>query len=341
MGLKASQYQTIMRGYEQKQLHSRDILKSRYEEVYMRLPEFKSLNDSISILSVQYGKRLLGGDEHAIDSLKEELTLLRNSKQDLLHSGGFPADFLEPVYECSDCCDTGYIGNQKCHCFKKSVISLLYEQSNLKNVLRQENFDTFSLDYYSSNYVDSRTGLSSMQVIQDALRVCHNFVDTFKTDFQNLFLYGDVGVGKTFLSNCIAKELMDMELSVLYFSASKFFSILAKNTFDKNDVDAQNMYEYIFDCDLLIIDDLGTEFTNSFIASQFFTCINERLLNRRSTIISTNLSLDTLADLYTERTFSRITSNYTMLKLIGDDIRIKKKLKNREEQSCYTAQKEL
>ncbi|CUX34910.1 ATP-binding protein [Clostridium sp. C105KSO13] len=341
MGLKTSQYQTIMRGYEQKQLHSRDILRSRYKEVYRKLPEFKSLDDSISVLSVSFGKKLLNGDEKAVDSLKEELTTLRNQKQDLLHSGGFSADYLEPVYECSDCHDTGYIGNQKCHCFKKSVIGLLYEQSNLKDILRRENFETFSLDYYSANYVDSRTGRSSMQVIKDALQICHTFVDTFKRDFQNLFLYGDVGVGKTFLSNCIAKELMDKEFSVLYFSASKFFSILAKNTFDKSDVDAQNMYEYIFDCDLLIIDDLGTEFTNTFIASQFFTCVNERLLSRRSTIISTNLSLDSLADLYTERTFSRITSNYTMLRLIGDDIRIKKKLKNREEQSCYTAQKEL
>ena len=124
---------------------------------------------------------------------------------------------------------------------------------------------------------------------------------------------------------------MDQEYSVLYFSASKFFSVLAKYAFDKHDVDAQNMFELIYNCDLLIIDDLGTEYTNNFIASQFFTCINERLLNRRSTLISTNLSLDTLADLYTERSFSRITSNYIMLKLIGDDIRIKKKLRNREE----------
>ena len=129
-----------------------------------------------------------------------------------------------------------------------------------------------------------------MQVIQDALQLCHHFADTFGKEFNNLFLYGDVGVGKTFLSNCIAKELMDREYSVLYFSSSKFFSILAKNTFDKNNIDAQNMYEYIFDCDLLIVDDLGTEFTNSFVASQFFTCINERLLSRKSTIISTNLS---------------------------------------------------
>ena len=143
---------------------------------------------------------------------------------------------------------------------------------------------------------------------------------------------GDVGVGKTFLSNCIAKDLIEAGFSVLYFSAPTLFNTLAQGTFDKNDADAKNMYEYIFDCDLLIIDDLGTELTNTFIASQLFTCVNERLLSKRSTLISTNLSLDTLADLYTERSFSRITSNYIMLKLIGDDIRIKKKLTNREEQ---------
>ena len=342
MGLKKSQYQAIMRDYEQRQLRNHDILTRHYEEVYKKLPEFKSIDDSISILSVQYGRKLLNGDEKAIDSLKEELAILRSSKKELLQSGGFSDDYLEPIYDCKDCKDTGYIGNQKCHCFKKAVIGILYEQSNLKQVLKQENFKTFSLDYYSNNYIDSKTGRSSMQVIQDALQLCHHFADTFGKEFNNLFLYGDVGVGKTFLSNCIAKELMDREYSVLYFSSSKFFSILAKNTFDKNNIDAQNMYEYIFDCDLLIVDDLGTEFTNSFVASQFFTCINERLLSRKSTIISTNLSLDTLADLYTERSFSRITSNYTMLKLIGDDIRIKKKLiKNREEHSCYTAQKEL
>lgn len=328
MGLKPSQYQAIMRDYEQRQLRNHDILTRHYKEVYTKLPEFKSLDDSISILAVQYGKKLLNGDEKAVDSLKKELAILRSSKNKLLKSGGFPEDYLDTVYDCEDCQDTGYIDNKKCHCFKKAIIGILYEQSNLNQILKKENFSTFSLDYYSENYIDSKTGRSSKQVIQDALLVCHQFADSFGSEFQNLFLYGDVGVGKTFLTNCIAKELMDREFSVLYFSSSKFFSILAKNAFDKKDIDAQNMYEYIFSCDLLIIDDLGTEFTNTFVASQFFTCINERLLSRRSTIISTNLSLDTLADLYTERSFSRITSNYTMLKLIGDDIRIKKKLKS-------------
>lgn len=331
MGLKASQYQAIMRDYEQRQLHNRHILDRHYAEVFKKLPEFKSIDESISMLSVKYGKKLLNGDDNAVDMLKEELSILRGRKKALLHAGAFPKDYLEPIYDCEDCKDTGYIDTQKCHCFKKAVIGILYEQSNLNQILKRENFSTFSLDYYSVNYTDAKTGRSSLQVIQEALSACHNFVNTFGTEFQNLFLYGDVGVGKTFLSNCIAKELMDKEFSVLYFSSSKFFSILAKNTFDKKDINAQNIYEHIFDCDLLMIDDLGTEFTNTFVASQFFTCINERLLSHKSTIISTNLSLDTLADLYTERSFSRITSNYIMLKLIGDDIRIKKKLKNRED----------
>ena len=229
MGLKNSQYQAIMRKYEQKQLRNHDILTQHYEEVYRQLPEFKSLDDSISILSVQYGKRLLNGDQKAISSLKEELAILRASKQELLRSSGFPADYLEPVYDCPNCKDTGYIGNQKCHCFKKAIIDLLYEQSNLKEILKKENFSNFALDYYSTNFIDPKTGRSSRQVIEDALRICRNFVTSFGTDFQNLFLYGDVGVGKTFLSNCIAKELMDKEYSVLYFSASKFFSSLAKH----------------------------------------------------------------------------------------------------------------
>ncbi len=162
------------------------------------------------------------------------------------------------------------------------------------------------------------------------MRICHHFIDSFGTEFNNLFFYGDVGVGENLSLHLYRKkEIMNREYSVLYFSAPQLFNTLAKNAFDKNDIDAHNMCEYIFDCDLLIIDDLGTEYTNAFIASQFFTCINERLLHRKSTIISTNLSLESLADLYTERSFfSRITSRYSLLKIVGDDIRIKKKLEH-------------
>lgn len=340
MGLKHSQYYAIMREYEKKQLRNHDIQKTRYEEVYSKIPEYRMLDESISLLSVQYGKKLLNGEEDAITSLREELAILRSSKKSLLVSAGFPENYLDPVYDCPDCKDTGYIGSQKCHCFRKAIIDLLYAQSNILELPSEASFETFRLDYYSPSYRDKITGRSARALMEDTIQVCRRFIDNFETEFQNLFFYGDVGVGKTFLSTCIAREIMNREFSVLYFSAPQLFNALAQTTFDKKDIDAKNRNDYIFNCDLLIIDDLGSEYTNNFIASQFFTCINERLLHRKSTIISTNLSLESLADLYTERSFSRITSSYILLKIVGDDIRIKKKLKYREDHSCCVEQNE-
>ena len=321
MGLKNSQYQAIMRKYEQKQLRNHDILTQHYEEVYRQLPEFKSLDDSISILSVQYGKRLLNGDQKAISSLKEELAILRASKQELLRSSGFPADYLEPVYDCPNCKDTGYIGNQKCHCFKKAIIDLLYEQSNLKEILKKENFDHFSFDYYSDTMKNEATGLTERETAKRAYDIARGFVRNFDDSFENLFLYGDTGVGKTFLSHCIAHELLESAHCVMYFSAFDLFDLLAESKFSREKTEGE---EFVFDSDLLIIDDLGTELTNSFVSSQLFLCINERIMRRKSTIISTNLKLENFSDTYSERTFSRIASNYRMVKLEGKDIRIQK-----------------
>jgi DNA replication protein DnaC len=330
VALNKSQYNTILRSYEQKQLHTRDIMDERLALIHEKLPEYKRIKDSISELSVKQARKLLEGDENALAELKVQIRALSAQAKQLLVDAGYPEDFLEPVYECPDCKDTGYIGNEKCHCFKKATIELLYAQSNLRHILENENFDKFSFAYYSQNHVDPKTGTSSLANITKAFHAARDFVDTFGKEFRNLFLYGDTGVGKTYLSNCIAKELMDQSYSVIYLSSFDLFDILAKSTFEK-DRDADQMNDFIFDCDLLIIDDLGTELANSFTVSQLFLCLNERLLHKKSTIISTNLSLESLVEIYSERTFSRITSNYTILKLTGDDIRIKKKLMNREE----------
>lgn len=329
MALNNSQYDTIMRSYEQKQLYSQDRLLRHYAKVYQAVPKIKEIDDSISRLSVEKARLLLAGDRLALDSLKTELHQMFAKKQALLAEHGYPATYLEPEYECPDCHDTGYIDGKKCHCFHKAAIQLLYKQSNLSEILKEENFARLSYSFYSDNHIDSKTGQSALAAMKHAVKVCHNFIDTFSSDFGNLFFYGDTGVGKTFLSHCIAAELIERSYSVLYFSAFELFDVFAKSRFGR-DSEAADMNEHIFNCDLLIIDDLGTELSNSFTSSQLFLCVNERLLRKKSTIISTNLSFDSLVDLYTERTFSRITSNYTMLKLTGDDIRIQKKLMNRE-----------
>lgn len=330
MALNNSQYDKIVRTYEQKQLYNRNLLDKRLETVYQKLPELKGIHQAISTLSVRQARKLLEGNESALQELKLQIKELSAKASELLISGGFPADYLEPIYDCKDCKDTGYIDNKKCHCFRKAVIELLYTQSNLKHILEKENFDHFSFSYYSQNHIDPKTGTSSLANIEKAYLASREFVNSFGKEFGNLFIYGDTGVGKTFLSNCIAKALMDQSYSVIYLSSFELFDTLAKSKFAK-DNQADEMNEHIFDCDLLIIDDLGTEMTNSFTVSQLFLCLNERILRRKSTIISTNLSLESLVNIYSERIFSRITSNYTMLKLTGDDIRIKKKLMTREE----------
>ncbi len=327
MAINNAQYDAIFRSFEQKQLHNRDLLDKRRKTVYNLIPEMEKIHNSISLLSVNQARKLLNGDENALTELKKEIQKLSDRKTQLLLSAGFPTDYLEPIYECTDCKDTGYIGNKKCHCLQKAIIELLYSQSNLKNTLTRENFDAFSFAYYSDNHIDPVTGRSSLTNIRNAYFTARDFVETFADEFRNLFLYGDTGVGKTFLSNCIARELIDKAFSVIYLTSYELFDTIAKSKFEK-DTAAEAMCEHIFDCDLLIIDDLGTELANSFTVSHFFLCLNERLLRRKSTIISTNLSLESLVDIYSERSFSRITSNYTMLKLTGDDIRIKKKLMN-------------
>ena len=186
------------------------------------------------------------------------------------------------------------------------------------------NFSTFSYDYYSDDIRDA-SGKSSLERIHRVTEICHRFIREFDQTFSNLFFYGDTGVGKTFLSHCIAKELLDTTHSVIYFSAQELFQNFADKRFNRNG-ETTDSTEHIYDCDLLIIDDLGTELTNAFVNSELFSCINERLINQKSTIISTNLPLESFASVYSERIFSRISNGYTMLKLFGKDIRVQKKV---------------
>ena len=328
MSLTNAQYNSIMKDYEQTRDRNRHLTEQRRLEVYTKLPEYGRLDESVGELSVAQAKLLLNGDDEALTRLRLSLKDISRRKKELLVSAGYPVDYLEPVYTCPDCKDTGYIGTHKCHCFKKAIVDYLYTQSNLKDILDKENFSTCSLTYYSRNHIDPLTGRSSLESMETALNVCHNFVDTFSEEFHNILLYGDTGVGKTFLSHCIAKELMDSAYSVIYFTAAGLFDILAENTFGKRQDKDSDVFEHIYDCDLLIIDDLGTELPNSFTVSQLFICLNERILRQKSTIISTNLALEDIKSIYSERTFSRISSNYTILRITGDDIRIQKKLLN-------------
>ncbi|MCM1259008.1 MAG: ATP-binding protein [Roseburia sp.] len=327
MPLSNSQYDEILREYNAKQIRNQHLAENRKKEVYAKDARLKEIDDAISSCSVTQARKLLNGDRAALAVLREEIKAYRKERLHILERLGCGEDYFVPDYDCPDCRDTGYIGDKRCHCFKQRAIDLVYTQSNIRNILQEENFQTFSYEYYSKIEINPSTGLSSLETMKNAVRTCHNFIDEFDRHFSNLFLYGDTGVGKTFLSNCVAKELLDQGHSVIYFTAFQLFDIFEKNTFrHKTDSDMVASHQNIFDCDLLIIDDLGTEMPNSFTISQLFLCLNERILRKKSTIISTNLPISQMAQTYSERTFSRITSNYVMIKLFGDDIRIQKKI---------------
>lgn len=324
MALNNSQYDAIMRDYQRLQSLHRHEQDDRIQEAYQRFPRLPEIQAQIASDSVACGRQLLNGDDQALERLKDHIRSLSQERAFILQKGGYPADYLELTYTCPHCKDTGYIGNQKCQCFKKAEIDLLYTQSNLQGILEEENFSTFSYEYYSGEIRDA-SGKTSLERIHRVTDICHQFIRDFDQTFSNLFFYGDTGVGKTFLSHCIAKELLDTTHSVIYFSAQELFQNFADKRFNRTSEQVDST-EHIYDCDLLIIDDLGTELTNSFVNAELFSCINERLINQKSTIISTNLPLESFASVYSERIFSRISNGYTMLKLFGKDIRVQKKV---------------
>lgn len=327
MALKNSQYEIITRIYNEKQLRNRRNQTKRQEEIYKKIPRIHEIDYSIATISVKRAKELLNGNETALSRLRQELIDLAEEKRLLLLRGNYPEDYLEMQYDCPNCQDTGYCNGVKCHCFKQAAIDMLYTQSNLREILKIENFQNFTLSYYDNEVINPLTGKTQMINMTEIHDICRTFVLHFGTEFENLFFYGDTGVGKTFLSNCIAKELLDRSFSVIYLSAIELFDLFSRITFSE-DIPEQsnNLLQFIIECDLLIIDDLGTELTNTFTNSKLFYCLNTRYLHKKSTIISTNLTLDRINDTYSERIFSRISSNYTLLKFFGEDIRIKKKL---------------
>lgn len=304
-------------------------MEQRYQEVTTAIPELPKLDEEIRVLALAHAKARLARQDGAAD-LSSDITAISRKKEQLLISHGFSSDYLKPVYTCPDCQDTGYIDGKKCSCLEREIVNFLYSQSNLKDILDYENFSHFNLEYYPDDYTEEATGLTPRDNIRNVLSAVRAFIKNFSTESGNLLLYGNTGVGKTFLTNCIAKELLDKSYTVVYLTSVKLFDILETNKFDReiSRTEKDASLSYILASDLLIIDDLGTELNNSFTSSQLYHCIDTRLTRHCSTIISTNLSFDDLREHYSERIFSRITSNYTLLKITGDDIRLRKAIQS-------------
>ncbi|MBS4538497.1 ATP-binding protein [Clostridium sp. D2Q-11] len=316
----------ILNEYDKKRDKAILNQKMRRQEVYSKIPRLQDIDKKITEASISISKVIIEDPlsyENKISKLRFQLEELKKEKAILLTENNIPLEYLNVNYKCNKCNDTGYFKNgEKCSCFKQALINESYEMSNLSKMLQKENFNNFNINIFSNNPIEGedRTPQENMMNI---LNISEGFVINFdKDNGENLLFYGQTGLGKTFMANCIAKSLLDKGYIVVYQTAFKIMDIIGSHKFNRNNDDiGEKEYSLLFDADLLIIDDLGTEFTNSFTNTEIFNIVNTRLLNGKKMIISTNFSPKEFADTYTDRTFSRIFSNFVPLKFFGDDLR--------------------
>lgn len=322
----------MIKGYQERLLKIYDTirekeakaLEARKEEIQEKLPEVLDIEREIGKLCIQVSisafKDIDNREQH-LNNLREKITDLRMQKSELLVSHGYPMDYLNLKYHCEKCKDTGFILNQRCECFYRKLVDLYYENSELKEVLQVRNFNNFALNYFDSH--KSNNLESPRKNMEKNLSTAMNFIKNFNNSDENLLFYGTAGTGKTYLSQCIAKELLDKGVLVVYRTADDLIKDLKEIRFDNN----TTLENLIVNCDLLIIDDLGTEQMNDFSRTEFFNLLNRKLLKKKKMLISTNLSLEDLLKNYYDRITSRLLGEFTLNKFYGDDLRIKLNLK--------------
>lgn len=316
----------ILMEYERDKTIAEETAYKRQLEVYKKIPRIKQIDTDLASMGFEIARTVLKANtniESLIDGLKQKSMDLKIERAELLSQNKYPLDYTSSQYKCNACKDTGYIGADKCHCFKQKIIDRYYNQSNLKSVLEKENFDTFVFDYYSTHKFEGEL-LSPRKNIENIYGTCINFVEKFDTSSENLFFYGSSGLGKTFLSNCMAKDLLDRGKLVVYQTAPGLIDTLRELTFNNSDNSAKDKANDILNCDLLVIDDLGTEYYKTeFCQMELYNVINKRLISGKKMVISTNLYLDEILSAYAERLTSRILGNFTICKFYGEDIRVK------------------
>lgn len=321
----------IINEYEKLQEEAKLDHQNKLSEIYARFPKIRLIDETISKLGFDIAASIFKGIdiESFIAEQKKKILDLKAEKAEILASNGYPVDYLEIKHKCNHCKDTGYIDNNRCHCFRQKLINRYYNQSNLRDIIQKEHFDNFDISLYSTEKYENEN-VSPQKNMEEIFTSSLRFVNSFDDMYENLFFYGNSGLGKTFLSNCIAKDLLDKGKVVIYQTASSLMEILRTSKFNESQNSSEGKLDDIINCDLLIIDDLGTEPNTGFSQSELYNIINLRLLAQKSMIISTNFSLADLRSIYPERITSRIFGNFTMFKFYGDDIRVKKNISKRK-----------
>ncbi len=316
----------VFQQYEKKRDRQERERKIRIEYVYKEIPAIRRIDEEIVKVSASMAKNIITNPNkyaETVEKAKNSIEALKMEKAYLLTESNISPDYMEIKYDCYLCKDTGYLENgNKCNCLKQELINRAYRMSNLGNVLKKENFKTFNIELFSDSKFPGEE-FTPKENMTDIVGIAEGFISNFdEVNGENLLFYGSTGLGKTFLCNCIAKALLDKNKIVIYQTAFTILDILERRRFGKDNSEiSEYQYNLLFDADLLIIDDLGTEITNTFTNAEIFNIVNTRIISDKKTLISTNLTPKEITEIYTDRVFSRILDKFVPLKFYGKDLR--------------------
>lgn len=290
--------------------------EKRHDEAVNKIPELLEIEETMARAGLATIKAVgMGnGGEDYIRTLAEINLDAQSKRRSLLIKNGYPEDWLDAKYTCPKCEDKGSVGGYVCDCFKLLLRSIEYEKLCSRLPVDKCRFDNFKLDYYPEG-----AGISPRQRMESVLGYCKAYADDFGAKSPSLLLYGKTGLGKTHLSLAIAGKAVEKGYGVIYMTAQNLFNRLEREKFGRGD--GENTEQAILDCDLLIIDDLGAEFSTQLTVSALYNIVNCRGLEEKPTIISTNLDPEAIRNTYSDRIASRILSTYTILQFDGADIR--------------------
>lgn len=312
------QAKSVLKRREQKAQYD---LEDRQAIAFEKCPELLEIKRKMALAGISVAKIMLeGGDVQAqMERISNENLSLQAKRRELLKQNGFPEDYLKPQYFCPECEDTGFIDGRMCECHKKLLAEISFEKISEISAIKSSRFDNFRLDFYPEA-PDAKTGISPRRRMKEILDYCKCYADDFGRNSDSIFMYGATGLGKTHLSLAIAAKAIEKGYDVAYYSAPNLLAQLEREKFGRS-TETTDLYDTILNCDLLIIDDLGSEFSTQFTVSEIYNIINTRITYRRPVIISTNLSSQELETKYSERITSRIIGCYTCLRFFGKDVR--------------------
>ena len=320
MAYNAENYKRIASQFKDKNLRAKQTAEARRAELHEKLPQVAEIDRALSTTGVRIMREALNGRDgldERIRRLEEGNALLLEARAEILRANGYPADYSAVHYECDACMDTGFINGKMCKCLRTALNMAGYESSGVLKLIEKQNFETFDLCFYEGN-----EKFNMERILARAKAYAEGFDGA---SMRNLLFMGTTGLGKTHLSSAIAKVIIDNGYDVVYESAQNIFADFEAERFGRVPAGEDRTGRY-FSCDLLIIDDLGTEMQTQFTVPCLYNLVNTRLIAEKSMIISTNIRKEELLAKYSDRITSRLFGEFEICVFAGTDIRSQKRI---------------